>query len=503
MRLRRALLAALLVGGPVALRPGPAQALDRCAGADPFTPALKADIAARFPGNHLTATAADPRSGCTWHLNPGVRVTTASVVKVEVGAGVLLRAQRQGRGLTASEQSRLWPMITESANPPTTELWNSLGGAPGMTQLDRTFGLVNTTQVSPSWGITSTTAADQVHLLRQVVLGEGGILDAAHRAPLVQAMGSVVPSQRWGVTAGAPAGTVVRQKNGFADSACCDWRVNSVGVVEHVGGPIVLAVLSDRWASMAQGIPAVETVARAVNESVARLRSVGLATDRARRGHLVARADGRLAASGGLAHLGDVSGVALNAPVTGVAARPQGDGYWLVAGDGGVFPFGGAGGHGSLGAIRLNRPIVAVATTPTGDGYWLVGADGGIFPFGDARGHGSLGATRLNSPIVGIAATPGDGYWLVGADGGIFPFGDARGHGSLGATRLNSAIVGIAATAGDGYWLVGADGGIFPFGDAPGTGSGVGRIGAPAAAVAPTANGSYRILTQDGATVEL
>ena len=33
-------------------------------------------------------------------------------------------------------------------------------------------------------------------------------------------------------------------------------------------------------------------------------------------------------------------------PVTGMAARPQGDGYWLVAKDGGVFTFGAAGFHG-------------------------------------------------------------------------------------------------------------------------------------------------------------
>jgi len=275
VRIRRSLVA-LVVAAATLMMPVPADALDRCAATDPFTPAVRADVARRFGGHHVTASAHDTASGCTWHLNPGVRVTTASVVKVEVGAGVLLRAQRQGRGLTAAEQARLWPMITESANPPTTELWSSLGGAAGMTQLDRTFGLVNTTQASPSWGITSTTAADQVHLLRQVVLGEGGILDAAHRAPLVTAMGSVVPSQRWGVTAGTPPGTLVRQKNGFAGSACCAWRVNSVGVIEHVGGPLVLAVLSDGWGSMAQGIPAIESVARAVNESVVRSRSAGV-----------------------------------------------------------------------------------------------------------------------------------------------------------------------------------------------------------------------------------
>ena len=62
---------------------------------------------------------------------------------------------------------------------------------------------------------------------------------------------------------------------------------------------------------------------------------------------------------------------------------------WSAA-DGGVFsfcePF-----YGSMGGTRLNRPIVGMAATPDGGGYWLVAADGGIFTFGDARFYGSMG----------------------------------------------------------------------------------------------------------------
>ncbi len=192
MGLRRPLFtatAAVASLGLVAVAPAGADAPDRCAGADPFTPALKADVARRFPGHHMTATAYDTRSGCTWRLNPGTQVTTASVIKVEVGTGVLLRAQRERRGLTPGEQARLTPMITESANGPTTELWTSLGGAPAMAQLDRTFGLRDTRQASPVWGLTSTTADDQVHLLRQVVLGEGGGVFSFGAAPFQGSMG--------------------------------------------------------------------------------------------------------------------------------------------------------------------------------------------------------------------------------------------------------------------------------------------------------------------------
>ena len=52
----------------------------------------------------------------------------------------------------------------------------------------------------------------------------------------------------------------------------------------------------------------------------------------------------------------------------------------------------------------LNKPVVGMAATPDGGGYWLVAADGGIFSYGDATFHGSTGRLNLNSPIVGMSA---------------------------------------------------------------------------------------------------
>ena len=155
-------------------------------------------------------------------------------------------------------------------------------------------------------------------------------------------------------------------------------------------------------------------------------------------------------------------------PIVGMAATPDGGGYWEVASDGGIFSFGDAVFHGSMGGHHLNPPIVGIAATPDGGGYWEVASDGGIFSFGGATFYGSMGGHPLNQPIVGMAATPdGGGYWLVASDGGIFSFGDATFHGSMGGHHLNQPIVGMAATAdGGGYWLVASDGGIFSFGDA-------------------------------------
>ena len=70
--------------------------------------------------------------------------------------------------------------------------------------------------------------------------------------------------------------------------------------------------------------------------------------------------------------------------------------------------------------------MVGIAATPDGAGYWEVASDGGIFTFGDAQFHGSEGGIALDKPVVGIEPTPdGAGYWEVASDGGIFTFGDA------------------------------------------------------------------------------
>jgi hypothetical protein len=164
--------------------------------------------------------------------------------------------------------------------------------------------------------------------------------------------------------------------------------------------------------------------------------------------------------STGTPHLAD--------PIVGVAATPNGRGYWLVASDGGIFSFGDARFHGSTGALHLNQPIVGMASTPSGRGYWLAAAGGGMFSFGDASFHGSVTAASLSRPIVGMASTPsGRGYWLVSGNGHVFRFGDAArfapataagARTTRGSSLVSASIVGIAASAGGrGFWLA-ADG---------------------------------------------
>jgi hypothetical protein len=170
---------------------------------------------------------------------------------------------------------------------------------------------------------------------------------------------------------------------------------------------------------------------------------------------------------------------------TGVAivSTPTGNGYWVLevggSGAGTVYHFGDAKffGDSQTIATRTHKGFsgmpVGMAATPNGNGYWEVHSDGGVFGFGNAKFFGSKGGAPLAHPIVGIAAThDGMGYWLVSSAGDVYPFGNAARAGSLAGIALDKPIVGVAANpSGAGYWLVGSDGGVFAFGGAPFRGS--------------------------------
>ncbi len=217
-------------------------------------------------------------------------------------------------------------------------------------------------------------------------------------------------------------------------------------------------------------------------------------------GYTLAASDGGAFAFGS-PFCGSAGGLALHAPVVGVAKAPNSGGYWLVGADGGVFAYGGAQYYGSMGAVALAQPVVGMAATRDGRGYWLVGADGGVFAFGDAQYFGSASRLPLSAPIVGMAASvDGAGYWLVGADGGVFAFGDAQYFGSIARLHLRAPVVGVAVDVSSaGYWLVGADGGVFAFG-APFLGSlGALKLAQPVVGIGVTTDGNgYWLVGADG-----
>jgi len=237
---------------------------------DPFSAAVTSYLDGR--AGVLAAAVYDLGTGQLWAVGPGTPQAEASVVKVDI-LETLLR-QQGSEGLSGTDQALAQRMIEDSDNDSATDLWDAVGGASGIRSFDARAGLADTTPSPcvecagfawPGWGLTTTTPADQIALLRQIAV-PGGLLSTAERGYVAQLMENITPSQRWGVCAGVPAQVTVALKNGWLplNQAGTDWQVNSVGWVSGLGRDYLIAVLSTGNPSEQYGIDTVGWLSGAV-----------------------------------------------------------------------------------------------------------------------------------------------------------------------------------------------------------------------------------------------
>ncbi len=234
-----------------------------------FTKAFSEQLAAAYLGARFTAAVHDHRSGCHHYLNPGLQLTTASVIKAQVLAGVLLSAQQSERLVTTTEGQNIRLMMHYSHNrPPTSRLYAQLGSAEGMEELDQLFGIEGTTH-SAWYGRTLSTAEDRTRLVEQLLIG-GGPLNQRSVATAWRWMSGVSVAQSWGITAGLPYGYRAALKNGFYPTSGAGWRLGTTGVVrDRNGGAYAVTVMTDNNPNESAGIALVEQIARRVNSRLA------------------------------------------------------------------------------------------------------------------------------------------------------------------------------------------------------------------------------------------
>ena len=198
----------------------------------------------------------------------GHAFATASIVKVDILATLLLQAQDQGTTLTQNQQSLATTMIENSDNDSATALWDDIGQESGLNAANQRFGLTSTAGgTEGNWGLTTTTAADQLRLLRQVFTSDS-LLSATSRQYVQGLLDQVESDQRWGVSAAA-SGSDYAVKNGWLPrSATGLWVINSIGEVERNGHQLLIAVVSDGNLSESAGISLVQSVAQAAAGSL-------------------------------------------------------------------------------------------------------------------------------------------------------------------------------------------------------------------------------------------
>jgi beta-lactamase class A len=231
---------------------------------------LARDIAAAIQGRTSTTAVAvrDNTTNTTCGLRISDRYDSASVVKVTVLTTLLWDAQKTGRALTAREQQLASDMITKSDNAATSTLWKQLG----LTRIQDFLNVAKMSRTIPGaggyWGLTQISAGDEMLLMNLLALRNSVLTDAS-RGYTLGLMYKVVPSQRWGVSAGAPSTARIQIKNGWLSRATHGWRVHSVGAFTSGGHSYTISVLTHDNSSMQYGVNTIQNIARVVHKDLA------------------------------------------------------------------------------------------------------------------------------------------------------------------------------------------------------------------------------------------
>jgi len=219
----------------------------------------------------LLAAVYDVTTGQEWSLGSSGPQAEASIVKLDILETLLSRYHAT---LPAADLPVAQLMMEDSDNDAATSLWYASGGAAGIGSYNATAGLRSTTMSScvqcadfawPGWGLTTTTPADQIVLLRQLI-SSGSLLSADQRRYVLGLMENVTPDQRWGVSGGVPVAVTVALKNGWLplDAADDDWQINSVGWISGDGRDYLMAVLTTGNATEQDGIDLIDNLSSLV-----------------------------------------------------------------------------------------------------------------------------------------------------------------------------------------------------------------------------------------------
>lgn len=200
---------------------------------------------------------------------------TASIVKVDILARWLRRFQQRDvdipDGIHYSIRYLMQRMIQNSDNAAATALFYFGGGCDALTRFNKRLPMPDTDVACETpnyygWGNTTTSATDQVRLMKAFAYGKPHVLGPAARNYGLDLMQGVEPDQRFGISCG-PWGSscdppnyadpdpdvTVALKNGWKTLptctdpiAQCPWQVNSTGWVKGKGRNYVLTVLTTR-----------------------------------------------------------------------------------------------------------------------------------------------------------------------------------------------------------------------------------------------------------------
>lgn len=181
---------------------------------------------------------------------------TASIVKVAVAMLLFHEKEINQEELTEEETERLSSMILSSDNDATSALLNeSLGGFESLQTIFDELGMSDSTVNLGNWGNSTTTAKDQMKLLKELYLPSDYISEESQDY-IIDLMTQIDADQSWGVYAGSDD---VSFKNGWlTDGVSGEWIVTSIGKVSQGDNEYLAVALSDENPSVEDGSHVIE-----------------------------------------------------------------------------------------------------------------------------------------------------------------------------------------------------------------------------------------------------
>jgi hypothetical protein len=156
-------------------------------------------------------------------------VPSASVVKAKLLVAYLRQPNVRHRRLRGTERSLLGPMIRRSDNAAASQVCNVLGYP-----------------IRP-WGLTPIDVAGQTRFFLNIERR----VPRRHRRYAMRLLGSIVPSQRWGIARARPRGWALYFKGGWGSGT--GWVDHQVALLRRGRRRVAVAILITSSPSHAYG----------------------------------------------------------------------------------------------------------------------------------------------------------------------------------------------------------------------------------------------------------
>jgi beta-lactamase class A len=228
-------------------------------------------IVGSLPTGSVSVQATNLDTGHSYSFGATGGMVTASIVKLDLLEVLLLQHERAGTTLDADEDADAVAMIEHSDNSAAESVFEEIGGRDALDTANPDLGVSTASTVpgqSDYWGLTTTSAHDQVVLLSNLT-GAGSPLSEADRTFALELLRDVEGDQQWGAPAAADPGTTFAVKNGWLDVDDDGglWAVNSDALITVNGDLIAVSVLTQHNDEQS-GITLVESLAKIAADAV-------------------------------------------------------------------------------------------------------------------------------------------------------------------------------------------------------------------------------------------